>query len=69
MENGGDSQAHTATVLRVDIYSNFPALPRVIGKLAGAISDDIYSRLIKSVEVGENPKTVARDFLRSKKLI
>ena len=67
--NGGDSKSYTATVLRVDIYSNFPALPRVIGKLAGAISDDIYSRLIKSVEAGEKPKTVARDFLRSKKLI
>lgn len=67
--NGGDAPSYTATVLRVDIYSNFPALPRVIDKLAGTISDDIYNRLIKSVEAGEKPKKVARDFLRSKKLI
>lgn len=67
--NAGDSPSYTATVLRIDIYSNFPALPRVMDKLAGTISDDIYSSLIKSVEAGEKPKKVARDFLKSKKLI
>ncbi len=66
---GSDHPSYTATVLRMDVCSNFPALPRVIDKLGGIISDDIYSRLIQSVEAGEKPKKVARDFLKSKKLI
>ena len=67
--NGGESQSYTATVLRVDVFSDFPALPRVIDKLGGMISDEAYMKMIKSVESGEKPKKVARDFLKSKKLI
>jgi glycine betaine/choline ABC-type transport system substrate-binding protein len=41
----------------------------LVGKLAGTISDEVYSKLIKSVESGESAKKVARDFLKSRKLI
>ncbi|NJD55158.1 MAG: hypothetical protein FIA94_01995 [Nitrospirae bacterium] len=67
--SGTTSRSYTATILRVDILNNFPVLPRVINKLGGMIDDESYARLIKSAEGGEKPKTVARDFLKSKKLI
>jgi glycine betaine/choline ABC-type transport system substrate-binding protein len=66
---GGEGQSYTAPVLKVEVLNNFPALPRVVGKLAGTINDDTYARLIKSVESGEKAQKVARDFLKSKKLI
>ncbi|MFZ2198870.1 MAG: glycine betaine ABC transporter substrate-binding protein, partial [Thermodesulfovibrionales bacterium] len=56
--NGAESQSYTATVLRVDVFSDFPALPRVIDKLGGMISDEAYVKMIKSVESGEKPKKV-----------
>jgi osmoprotectant transport system substrate-binding protein len=65
----GPVHSHTAPVLKVETLNNYPALPRVVGKLAGTISDETYARLIRSVESGEKAKKVARDFLKSKKLI
>jgi osmoprotectant transport system substrate-binding protein len=67
--NGGGAPSYTATLLRVEVLNNFPALPRVMDKLGNSINDEAYTRLIKSVESGEQPKKVARDFLKSKKLI
>ncbi len=65
----GASPTQTAAVLRADILTNFPALPRVIGKLGSAIDDETYALLVRSAESGEKPKKVARDFLKAKKLI
>jgi len=68
--NGGEEgPSFTAAILRTTIVDNFPALPRVIGKLVATINDEVYRRLIRSLEAGENPKKVARDFLVLKKLI
>ena len=67
--SGGSGPSYTATVLRLDIINNFPALPRVVGKLGPVLDDGAYTRLVTSVEAGGAPKAVARDFLRSKKLI
>lgn len=67
--NGESSPSHTAAVLRVEVLNNFPALPRVIGKLGNVLNDETRTRLVKSVESGEKPKKAARDFLKSKKLI
>lgn len=69
LNGGGEGQSYTAPVLKVEVLNNFPALPRVVGKLAGSINDDTYARLIKSFESGEKAQKVARDFLKSKKLI
>ena len=66
---GGEAPSYTATVLRIEVYSNFPALPRVIDKLGGTINDDTFAKMVKAVESGEKPKKLARDFLRGKKLI
>jgi osmoprotectant transport system substrate-binding protein len=67
--NGGGSPSYTATILRDEILNNFPALPRLINKLGSTVNDEMYAKLIKSVESGGKPKDVARDFLKSKKLI
>lgn len=67
--SGAVSPSYTATILRVDILNNFPVLPRVINKLGSTIDDETYAKLIKSAEGGEKPKKIARDFLKSKKLI
>ena len=66
---GAEVQAYTAPVMKVEVLTDFPALPRVIEKLASAINDETYVKLVKSVESGEKPQKVARDFLKSKKLI
>jgi len=67
--NGRGTSSYTATILRTAVLTNFPALPRVINKLGSSINDESYARLIKSVQSGEKPKKVAKDFLKSKKLI
>ena len=68
-QNGAGGPSHTAAILRAEILNNFPVLPRVLGKLGHAITDEAYARLIASVDAGETAKKVARDFLKSKKLI
>jgi len=65
----GDSPSYTATILRVEVLNNFPALPRLFNKLGSTINDDTYMKLIKSMESGEEAKSIAKDFLKSKKLI
>lgn len=69
-KGGGDgTPSITATILRNEILNNFPALPRLINKLGSSINDDMYTKLMNSVETGRKPGSVARDFLKSKKLI
>ncbi len=69
MKANGGPPSYTATLIRVVVLTNFPALPRVINKLGSGINDESDARLIRSVESGEKPGKVARDFLRAKKLI
>ena len=68
-KNDEGSASYTATILRNEILNNFPALPRLINKLGSSINDDMYTKLMNSVESGAKPSNVARDFLKSKKLI
>lgn len=56
-------------LITIDVLGNFPALPRVINKLSGIISDENFLKMVESVKSGEKPKKVARDFLKAKKLI
>lgn len=58
-----------APVLTGDTLSNYPALPKLLNKLAGVLSNDTYSRLLKSVESEDKTKKIAKDFLKGKKLI
>ena len=58
-----------APVLTGDTLSNYPALPKLLNKLAGVLSNDIYAKLLKSVESDDKTKKVAKDFLKGRKLI
>ena len=58
-----------APVLTADTLTNYPALPKLLNKLAGALSNDTYAKLLKSVESDDKTKKTAKDFLKGKKLI
>jgi glycine betaine/choline ABC-type transport system substrate-binding protein len=58
-----------APVLTSDTLANYPALPKLLNKLSGVLTNDTYSKLLKSVESDDKAKKVAKDFLKGKKLI
>jgi glycine betaine/choline ABC-type transport system substrate-binding protein len=66
---GGPGKTLYSPALTIEVMNNFPALPRVINKLAGVMNDEGYRKLEKSVESGEKPAKAARDFLKAKKFI
>ena len=66
---GSAKPSISAPLLRRDVLTNFPLLPRVLNKLAGAINDKAFQDLIKSVNAGDKPKNVAKEFLKKEKLI
>jgi osmoprotectant transport system substrate-binding protein len=68
LEPFGGSQYY-APVISVETINNLPALPKLINKLAGMVNDDTSAKLLKSVKADEKPKKVARDFLKTRKLI
>lgn len=65
----GAQPSISAPVIRKDVLTNFPLLPRVLNKLAGAINDKAFQGLSKAIDAGEKPKNVAKDFLKKQKLI
>jgi len=65
----GKGEYYYSAVLTEDVLINFPALPRVINKLKGIANDKRFDKVIKSVESGGKVKSIARDFLKKKKLI
>jgi len=66
---GDEKQTISAPLVRRDVLTNYPLLPRVLKKLAGAINDETYSTLTAKVRGGEKPQNISKDFLRAKKLI
>ena len=66
---GQATQSMSAPLVRRDVLTNFPLLPRVLNKLAGAITDQAYTDLLAKVDGGDKPKNAAKDFLKLKKLI
>lgn len=68
LEPFGGSQYY-APIISVETINNLPALPKLINKLAGMVNDDTSAKLLKSMKADEKPKKVARDFLKTKKLI
>ena len=69
--HAADNQQQTvsAPLVRRDVLTNYPLLPRVLNKLSGAITDETYTALTSKVRAGEKPKNVSKDFLRAKKFI
>ena len=64
---GGGQQY--ASVLTADTLSNYPALPKLLNKLSGALINDTYSKLLRMVDSSDKTRKVAKDFLKGKKLI
>lgn len=65
----GEKPTVSAPILRTDILTNFPLLPRILNKLGNKINNEAYGRLVSQVEGGDKPKNVARDFLKVMKFI
>jgi glycine betaine/choline ABC-type transport system substrate-binding protein len=68
LEPFGGSQYY-APVLSMDTVGKLPALPKLINKLGGQVNDETCARLLKAAKSEEKPRKVAREFLKSKKLI
>jgi osmoprotectant transport system substrate-binding protein len=66
---GSENQTISAPLVRRDVLTNYPLLPRVLKKLAGAINDEAFLTLTAKVRDGEKPQNISKDFLRAKKLI
>lgn len=65
----GDDLTVSAPLIRNDVLTNYPLLPRILNKLSGAVDDQEFSKLVGKVKSGSKAKNVAKDFLRAKKLI
>lgn len=68
LEPFGTNQTY-APVITTDTMSHLPALPKLLNKLAGALNEESYGKLLKSIKSDDKPRRIARDFLKSKKLI
>jgi osmoprotectant transport system substrate-binding protein len=51
-----------------DALSKFPALPKLLGKLRGVLDNETMASLLREASTSD-PKTVARRFLKTRKLI
>ena len=58
-----------APVVSVEVLGNLPALPKLVGKLAGIVNDDTFDKLVKAGKLDGKYQKVAHDFLKSKRLI
>jgi len=66
---GIDNPSVCAPLIRNDVLTNYPLLPRILTKLSGAIDEKTFSEMTGKVRNGDKPKNVAKDFLRAKKFI
>lgn len=64
----GDKPGPAGLMLCKDALSKFPALPKLLGKLRGVLDNDTMAALVRE-GAASDPKTVARKFLKSRKLI
>lgn len=56
-------------VISTDTLTSLPALPKLLNKLSGVLTDDSYSKLVKAARIDNKPKKAAKDFLKAKRLI
>lgn len=64
----GDLVSLVAPVVRKDTLKKFPALSRLINKLAGVMDNETMARLLAE-SAHESPREVTKKFLKQKKLI
>jgi glycine betaine/choline ABC-type transport system substrate-binding protein len=56
-------------VISTETLTSLPALPKLLNKLSGVLTDDSYSKLVKAAKNDSKPKKSAREFLKAKRLI
>ncbi|MDF1577447.1 MAG: glycine betaine ABC transporter substrate-binding protein [Desulfobulbales bacterium] len=66
---GEEIPSVSAPLIRNDVLTNYPLLPRILTKLSGAIDDETFRGMIARITAGEKAKNVARDFLKAGKFI
>jgi len=66
---GQDDQTISAPLIRNDVLTNYPLLPRILTKLSGAIDEQNFTEMTTKVKSGDKAKTVVKTFLRAKKFI
>jgi glycine betaine/choline ABC-type transport system substrate-binding protein len=66
---GQANQSVSAPLIRNDVLTNYPLLPRILTKLSGAIDEQTFADIIAQVKSGAKAKNVAKDFLRAQKFI
>ncbi len=64
----GERPGQAGVMLCKDALSKFPALPKLFGKLRGVLDNETMGSLLREASMSD-PKTVARRFLKSRKLI
>lgn len=64
----GERPGPAGVMLCKDALSKFPALPKLLGKLRGVLDNETMASLLKEASTSD-PKTVARRFLKSRKLV
>lgn len=64
----GERPGQAGVMVCKDAISKFPALPKLLAKLRGALDNETMAALLAEAEE-KDPKTVARRFLKSRKLI
>ena len=68
-EPAGEKGYVDVAVISETVLIDFPALPRVIEKLANIAQDNGFPPLVGAVAAGDKPNQVARDFLKKKRFI
>lgn len=63
--SSSEPPGHAAPVARKETLKQFPALPRLIAKTEGILTDDV----VRSLAASGEPSKAARGFLRDRKLI
>jgi len=64
-----DDSGPAGMVVSKEILDKFPGMPRVLGKLSGAIDNATRDELLERVRRGEKPSKVAKDFLVKRRFI
>ena len=68
-KDGNGMTTLTVPVITRKCLAQFPALPRLIGKLSKAVDDKAIRQLVKGVKGGKKPKNMGKDFLVEQNLI
>ena len=69
LQHGETNPSYWCFAIATDALNNFPALPRLLNKLAGTLNEEAFATLMKKLDNGGKPAVLAKDFLKSKKLI